>query len=533
MNLSEIVQYCLRNTAGVRDYLRQPLNPDPVSAISLQLKDRESNWLQLVRMTVFERPDSPYSRMFRLAGCEFADLSAEVRSRGLEPTLALLRSNGVYLAHQELKGKQPIVRAGREIPSCETSFDHPFLRSGVPSRSGGSRSEGTQSVVSAACRVYREGQRVLAAREFDLHNRVDIQLKPLLPGIAGLSSVLSHARIGLVDRNSRWFSFGGPWKNSFHFRLMTHFLVALARVYGFKPPFPVSLPANDFSPVAEHIARLRSRNLASALGAFTSPAVRVAAAAREKGWDIAGTLFLVGGEPLTEAKRRLIESTGCRVYPRYHISEVGQVGYACSRMNSGNCVHLFEDSVAAINYRQKAPFTDFEDDSILFTTLLPVSPKILINADMDDAGRIEPCECDCVYGRIGLRRMISGIHSVGKLTGHGMSLAGTDVVGLLEQILPKRFGGGPTDYQLVEVDEGFQTRIILRVRPEICEDSVETIRDFFLKEVQTFYTGRLVSRVWRNAGALHVQKAAPLATRDGKVLSLHLLNLSGRRSDAA
>jgi hypothetical protein len=526
VQLSKMMAYGVRLTAGVRDYVRQPVPSDPVSRIARQLENRETGWLQLVRKTVFDQPQNPYRRMFELAGCDFVDLSHEVRSKGLERTLTSLRSNGVFLTHQELKGKQAIVRNGREIPADKNSFDHPYLRSGVPSRSGGSRSEGTQTMVSAACKVYRDGYYLLAAREFDLWNRAEIQLKPILPGTAGLGCSLSYARVGVSDRNSRWFAFGGPRSDSLHFRLLTHFLVLTARTYGVKAPFPISLPANDFSRVAEYIACLKKRELASAVGSFTSPGVRVAAAAKERGMDISGTLFLVSGEPLTEGKRRVIESTGSRVYSRYHISEVGPVGYACAQMNSGNCVHLFEDAVAVINHRQKAPLCDVEVDSLLFTTLLPQSPKILINVDMDDVGRVESVQCDCVYGRLGLGKMISGIHSIGKLTGHGMSLAGTEIVQLLEQVLPQQFGGLPTDYQLVEVETDSQTQLVLRVRPEACSTPPQVIRDFFLREVQSCYAGHLASRVWRHAAALQVVSAAPLATSDGKILSLHLLNFS-------
>ena len=42
------------------------------------------------------------------------------------------------------------------------------------------------------------------------------------------------------------------------------------------------------------------------------------------------------------------------------------------------------------------------------------------------------------------------IRSHEKLTAGGMTLLDTDVIRLLDEVLPARFGGAPTDYQLVE-----------------------------------------------------------------------------------
>jgi phenylacetate-coenzyme A ligase PaaK-like adenylate-forming protein len=277
---------------------------------------------------------------------------------------------------------------------------------------------------------------------------------------------------------------------------------------------------------------MRRQGKLSAVGCFTSPAVRIASAALDNGLDIRDTLFLVSGEALTGAKREVIESAGCQVLSRYHIAEVGPVGYGCHSMNTGNCVHLFSDSVAAINYRQLAPLSEVEVNSLQFTTLLPASAKILINADMDDVGNIESVDCDCLWSKSGFKKKISNIHSVGKLTGYGMSLVGTEIVKILEERLPAQFGGSPADYQLVEEGET-ETRLILRVSPRVRNCSTAELRDFFLKEIQACYAGRLASRVWRHADALTVTRAEPLVTPSGKVLPLQLMRSSPDNPHAA
>jgi hypothetical protein len=86
------------------------------------------------------------------------------------------------------------------------------------------------------------------------------------------------------------------------------------------------MPPDDFSAVAAWIAGRRREGVACAVAGHASPTVRVAAAAMEKDLDIRGTLFQVGGETLTDAKRRVIENAGTEVFPRYVTTEIGMIG---------------------------------------------------------------------------------------------------------------------------------------------------------------------------------------------------------------
>src|SRR5439155_10367990 len=149
------------------------------------------------------------------------------------------------------------------------------------------------------------------------------------------------------------------------------------------------LPPNDFSPVARWVAARRRAGIPTVVITYASAAVRVAAAARERGDAIDGTLFIVGGETLTSAKREAIESTGADVFTRYSIGEVGAIGHACRRMTTSDSVHVYEDSIAVIPRRRIAPLSDATVDSLLFTNLQHHAPCVLINAEMDDAGIVE------------------------------------------------------------------------------------------------------------------------------------------------
>ncbi|MEO7651469.1 MAG: hypothetical protein ABIZ80_13470, partial [Bryobacteraceae bacterium] len=280
---------------------------------------------------------------------------------------------------------------------------------------------------------------------------------------------------------------------------------------------------NDFSPVAEWVAARKREGTSCTVEGFVSAAARIAAAARDKKLDISGTLFLTTGEALTAAKRALIESTGAEAFSYYHIHEIGPIGQGCRKMTEGNSVHFFKDALAAITYRRTAPLSGVDVNSILFTQLLPIGPRVLINAEMDDGGVIEPFQCDCTYAAAGFHLRIRDIASYGKMTGQGITLVGTDLIRILEESLPVRFGGAAGDYQLVEADEGSGTKILLHMSPRTKQSKSWEVREYFLAEVRKLYGGSLAVRVWNHSEGVEVVRAEPYRTPAGKVLPLHLL----------
>ncbi len=518
--LSEATYYT-RMGLGLWNLIRTPPHPDPASVIKAQLDNRESVFLATARRAVFDNPRNPYSHMFRLAGCEYGDLEAGVRRDGLENALEALHREGVYLSHGEFKGLQPLVRRGVEIPSDTASFANRTSAHSLEQVSSGSRSRGTHSRMPTGLVSYREAFQSLVREEFRLAGRETVGLLPILPSLGGLLRCAASARMGAPV--SRWFSVGGTVRDSFSYRALTAALVAEARLAGTYVPFPSYLRPNDFVKVAEWLAARRSRGAACYLNSIVSPAVRVAAAAIENKLDISGSLFLVGGEALTEAKRVLIESAGVEVFPHYGISEIGQAGHACSQMKSGNCVHVMLDTVAVIQQTRLAPLSGVEVSSLLFTTLLPFAPYFLINVEMEDAGVLSPAQCGCSFSGFGFNLQIGDLYSYGKLTGHGMTLVGTDMLRILEQTLPAEFGGSPGDYQLEEREGRAQTEFALRVSPRVRVHSVERVRASFLAQVRRLYGGALTARHWSHSNGFQVVIAEPFLTGSGKVLPLHLL----------
>jgi len=513
--------------AGVAQSVRQQLPADPEQFIRERLHHREHAFLETVERVIFCKPDHPFHRMFDAAGCGFADLAGEVRRIGLEATLLALHQQGVYLSHDEWKGKLPIVRAGREIPSTAHSFRNPLVSGWLEGTSSGSTGRPVPSTRSTAALIHGAVYQMLRARECGGERCVWIDLKPILPYPGGLNSVLRGRRAGAPVE--RWFSADAAFLDHGHYFMATRALVALGNVFGARAPYPEYLPYNDFSPVAEYIARRRADGYVPVVHGFASPLVRVASAAVEKSMDISGAIFFCGGEALSPAKLAVFESAGARAFSSYTVSEIGNLGFACSRMK-GSCVHLFEDSVAAIGVSKAIPYADdTRMNSLHFTTLTAHAPNIFINLEIDDDGVLDRATCDCVYSRVGFTRRLDQINSFGKTTPQGITFHRTDLVNVIEVLLPGQLGGGPGDYQLVECEaRNGQTQLRLHVSPRLGLTDCGRIRDLFLDIIRPRWAGALATREWINSGGVDVVFAEPIATRTGKVHPVRVLGAYSR-----
>jgi len=519
--VGEALRYA-RMVPGALELARTPALPNPEDNLRGNLAAREANFLEVAARAIYGNPRNPYCKMLELAQCPFPELEQSVRRDGLEATLEALRRAGVYLSHDEMKGKQPIVRSGVTIASDASSYANPTVSARIEARSSGSRSTGTRTALGLASQLHWEQYQAVLARDLGFDRDEFVAMLPILPSMTGLLQSLRGRRFNW--NVEKWFAAGGTLRDSWHFRTATSIMVMIGKMAGIECCFPTYLPENDFAPVAEYIARRKTEGERCCLGGFVSPAVRVATAAMERGLDISGTIFSVGGEALTPAKRATMEAAGGQVYPFYAIVELGPVGYACRNMKTGNCVHLFEDLLAVITHQKRAALSEAEVNSLMFTTLTPYAPRVLINAEMDDSGTIEEVSCDCLFGQIGYGRQIRDIGSYGKLTGQGMTLTGTDVVRILEEVLPRRCGGSPGDYQLVEEESEAQTVVTLRVSPRAGVSNLDEVERYFLEQLRQLYGGTLTARMWQHAEAVRVVLAEPFATITGKVLPLHLLN---------
>lgn len=515
--------YYAQLAAGLARWVREPVLADPDAVIREMVLRREANFLELTRKAIFAHPANPFNALLRHAGCEHGDLVRMVHSRGLEDTLRALSHSGVYMTHDEFKGHVPLQRGPLRIEVDSTDLANPLYKPTLETSSSGSRSRGTVTRRSLEYQVYREAQEHVFLSRHGLGEREQVVTSSVLPATGGVRRLVTHARRGRPV--TAWFAMDADR----HYRALTRMALLELRLLGCAVPFPRYLPPDDFLPVARWIAKRKAAGASSLVTGTVSPAVRIAAAAMEAGLDISGTRFVVGGEALTPSKEAIIQRAGAEVHARYTISEFGQVGFGCRSMK-GNCVHICRDSLAVIHRRRLAPLSEVEVDSLLFTTLLPFAPTVAINLEMDDAGTLGEATCGCDLSTMGLGQQVDGIFSYGKLTGQGTSLMAGDMLGILERALPQRFGGVPSDYQLVESESSGQTEIELRVNPRLGLSSEDEVKRFFLSHLNRIWGGSTTNRLWTQSGSLRVVFAAPYVTGGRKVQALHLLGAAkGKR----
>jgi hypothetical protein len=124
--------------------------------------------------------------------------------------------------------------------------------------------------------------------------------------------------------------------------------------------------------------------------------------------------------------------------------------------------------------------------------------------------------------RLGWGTHLHGIHSVEKLTAAGMTFLDSDLVRVLEEVLPGRFGGGPADYQLVEAeDAGGRSALRLLVHPRIGDVPSDSVAEVFLSAVGAGAGAeRVMGLAWRQGRVLRVERRAPIVSASGKVLHL-------------
>jgi hypothetical protein len=137
---------------------------------------------------------------------------------------------------------------------------------------------------------------------------------------------------------------------------------------------------------------------------------------------------------------------------------------------------------------------------------------------------VEQRSCGCPWDAFGFTTHIREIRSYRKLTGEGVTLIGSDMEHILEEVLPARFGGTPLDYQLAEEeDENGFTRLTILVSPRVTITDESAVVATVHAALQKGDAGSGISgAIWRQAGSLRVRREEPRSTSRGKLLPLHV-----------
>jgi hypothetical protein len=128
--------------------------------------------------------------------------------------------------------------------------------------------------------------------------------------------------------------------------------------------------------------------------------VRICQAAAARGCNLSHTLFIVGAEPLTPAKHREIKASGAAVYSRYYSTELGSIALGCGDPVAVGELHLLSDTVVLVQGDQEEG--EGEARPFYLTVFSDAVPKVLVNAQIGDAGIVEQRHCGCILGECGL-----------------------------------------------------------------------------------------------------------------------------------
>jgi hypothetical protein len=447
---------------GLPAFLRHRVTPEGArKIIADRLRRREDNFLSLVRLAVFTRPESPYNFIMHEARCEAGDIESLVRKDGLDASLAALERGGIAVTFDEFKARTPIVRNGRTLEVQSSAFDNPLGARKVESQTSGSTGTATRVNMNLDHLAATVPARLLAEVANDVHGLPIIVYRAGLPSSAAVSNILQHFVMGNPVR--RWFSpiAAGEVGAPLRFRLAGAMIPALSAFAGCVFPKMETLRFEEAIKVADAAAKYVRDEGGCMVSSPVSTSLTVCLAAAQRGLDLTGVTFMGAAEPASAAKVKGIRAAGAE-----------------------------------------------------FVT----APKILINVDVDDFGIVERRQCGCAFGELGLDQHLRQIGSAGKLTGRGITLLGSDVVHLIEEMLPARFGGCAQDYQLVEEEQpDGQSVLTLLISPSlpIADDrapAVALYEALSRGRPGASYSGTML----KNADAVRVRRDRPVPNSRGK-----------------
>jgi hypothetical protein len=514
-----------RLNRGLRHFFTSPLSAsDCRSLLSAALRSRAANFLAMVRGSVYGHARSPYLALARYLGIEMGDIERLVEREGVEGALERLYESGFHVSLDEFKGKRAICRGNFTLAATAEDFDNPVLAGGLPLQSGGSTGAPRRLVVDLDLLIEETAARYLFLEAHRFLDRPCAVYRITPPGSSGIKHALRAAKLGRPLE--RWFTpspvrWTGPlWKSNILLRTIQ--MQGLASAAGIPSPEYVD-PAAPES-LAQWLAGKKATGAPALLSCSANTGVQVAAYCSDKGHDIAGTVFWLGGEPITAAKLGILEKAGVTSVSGWSLSEAGTLAIPCARREHIDEAHVLESKVAVLEKPVEVKSTGESVDALQLTTLIPHAPKVMLNVDVGDTAVLTRRDCGCPIGAAGFGLRLHTIRNYEKLTARGMHFMGVDVLKLVDEILPTRHGGLPSSYQFVEEEIDGQTRVGIVVSPLVKDLNqaalIETVAGF----LGSGSTGeRMMADEWRRNGVLRIKRAEPFRTLSGKVPALRVL----------
>lgn len=517
MTISDVLEG-IRFVRKLPPFLFRPLSPRTAEDIlRYRLEHREPNFLKLIRRGVYENSKSPYRRLLSHAGCEFKDFERLVSKEGLEGALRVLFRSGVYLTVNEFKGRQAVVRESMTFEVGPELFRNPLAIPHFLAYTSGSGGRRTPVPIDFEFVKQRIVNHCLA-----LNGRGGLGWDHAVWGVPGHTDIVRILELtGSGTPPGHWFSQVDLKAPGLHPRYLwsARLMRWMSAVVGIPLPFPRHVSLEDPLPIGRWIEGSLKQGKIPHLVTFVSPALRLCQAVSISGIDISGSQFSVGGEPLTRKRLAAISEKNVAVIPRYGAIESGNFGYGCLKPRAPDDLHLYHDLHAVIQAEKDGAHSGLPFHALLVPSLLPKAPFILLNVSFGDQAEIEQRSCGCPLERFGWTTHLKWIRSFEKLTCGGMTFLDSEIIPILEEILPSRFGGSPIDYQLVERETGEgHPQLILKVSPSVGPLDIQALKEAFLERISLGPGAeRVMGLQWGSAGYLSVERQFPEATETGKI----------------
>lgn len=509
-----------RFARGVRRFLATPLTTADCQRITAEAqRARDDNFLLLLQRAIYDNPRCPYAALLRHAGAEFGDVEKNVRADGIEAAMATLYDAGVYLDFEEFKGKKPIERPGLRLEPKPEDFDSPLLTRDFEVQSSGSAGPRRRMAVDLELLVLESAVRSIYLTELGVQDRPRALWRSVPPGAAGIKHSLRSAKMGrplerwFSPTRSRWTS--DLWPSA----LFLKTAVLAGRTTGGSIPSPEYVGLDNPEPVARWVEEQVQAGTPPLLSTSASSGVRLATTGR----NFSGAVFELGGESITQAKVDAIHASGATTTNGYALSETGNLGAACLHRKAIDEIHLISAKIA-VTQRPVTTLDGSTVNALMLTTIHPSTPKLLLNVDVGDYGVMPEGSCGCALEKMSFGPRLHTIRSYEKLTAGGMHFIGSDVLTILEEVLPARHGGVPGDYQLIEEEHEGLSRVTIAAHPTAELRNVDampaTVLDYLSSRSRG---GRMMADQWRQSGSLRVVRKAPFVTESGKTPPIRVM----------
>jgi hypothetical protein len=510
---ADIASMAARLARDFRPFVRSPISfADARLTVLNGFHRRAQSFLHLVDRTVFGRARSPYRKLLAYAGCERGDLHTLVTREGLDGALRHLADQGVYVSVEEFKGRRPVIRGSARFAFTARDFDNPLSRAChyvvFTGGSGGRPTPVRRTLDSAAVTA---SAMALTLEAYGLRNRRNLIWN-------GGSPTHTFSMLKLGDSVERWYYPISP--RPLLARASSLYLGGLARLAGVSLAMPAYCDLKEPEPIARWLIEQSQSNRPILVWTAMSSAVRIASAAAALGGSLAHVVFQGGSEPVSPARRRMVEHSGARVLVDYSSTELPSLSYGCPSGTSSDDVHLMQHLYALVERERALVDGGATASALLFTTLSLTAGKIAIDTELGDTAQVEQRDCGCLLGSLGFTTHLSEIQSFEKLSTEGTTFLRSNVLKIVEETLPAQFGGSPVDYQLVE-EEAADTaaRLVLRIDPAVGPLDEAAVRSVLLAGLRCGgIANKWQTRLIERAESIVVQRRPPLTTRSGKVL---------------